>query len=585
MKRFRSLLLSVASLMATLFVVCADARGQSAADLPFSQRVDLRPLGTVAVQNDGRLKSLSSFANEMMNFVSSSKRIADQDPLFTYFDMMLRPDAYADADVVYVKGAGPRARIAAAALQADGSAEMTVRMKVFEKTGLISETILARPEVVSTLRTMREDLVRTAKVVDAIDAALRVKDPRFLLARLRIVPRGDADPKQPWHAIAEVMFTDGKEPVPGSMLLLAERTSPPEDLSPETASIVGDAWRGIVNGWLKGDAAAVNAAVAALAAELPKIDPTHYPDQGRLAWEHWYFENGQMTKVWLVYMAASIFLLLGFVWRWPRARTIGFGIFGAAVVLQTAAVMLRWYISGRWPNSNMFEAVTTASWFGVIGAIVIEWYVRRTAMYSLFALGGAVSAMVALMAAYFLPAQLNPNISNMMPVLHDVWLYIHTNVIIFSYVLIFMAAISAGLYLVHRAFGGAAAFARVGGAGSLIVAGPHGEERMAEGRAGFGEILDGVTMVLMELSFVLLWAGIVMGAIWADHSWGRPWGWDPKEVFALNTFIVFALLVHVRYKVKDKGLWTAILAVIGAAVMLFNWIVINFVITGLHSYA
>jgi cytochrome c-type biogenesis protein CcsB len=217
--------------------------------------------------------------------------------------------------------------------------------------------------------------------------------------------------------------------------------------------------------------------------------------------------------------------------------------------------------------------------------VFIEWFVRRTAMYSVFALGGAVSAMVALMAAHFLPAQLNPNISNMMPVLHDVWLYIHTNVIIFSYVLIFMAAVSGALYIAHRAFGGAPAFARVGGAGSLIVAGNHGEERMAVGRASLGEILDGVTMVLMELSFVLLWAGIVMGAIWADHSWGRPWGWDPKEVFALNTFIVFAVLVHVRLKAKDKGMWTAVLALIGAIVMLFNWIVINFVITGLHSYA
>jgi ABC-type transport system involved in cytochrome c biogenesis permease subunit len=79
-------------------------------------------------------------------------------------------------------------------------------------------------------------------------------------------------------------------------------------------------------------------------------------------------------------------------------------------------------------------------------------------------------------------------------------------------------------------------------------------------------------MVLMELSFVLLWAGIVMGAIWADHSWGRPWGWDPKEVFALNTFIVFAVLIHMRLKVKDKGLWTALARVIGCFVMLFNWI-------------
>jgi cytochrome c-type biogenesis protein CcsB len=236
--------------------------------------------------------------------------------------------------------------------------------------------------------------------------------------------------------------------------------------------------------------------------------------------------------------------------------------------------MLRWYISGRWPNSNMFEAVTTAAWMGTALAAVAEVLLRRTAMRGIVALGASVTSMVALMAAYLLPVQLNPNISNMMPVLHDVWLYIHTNVIIFSYALIFMAAVSSAAYLAWRLAGNGPAYARVGGAGQALAP-----------AASLGETLDGVTMLLTEVSFVMLWAGIVMGAIWADHSWGRPWGWDPKEVFALNTFIVFALLIHVRWKARDKGMWTAVLAVVGAAVMLFNWIVINFVISGLHSYA
>jgi len=571
--------------LAPLDAKAAEPQPPSSEAPSFAERVDLTPLGMIAVQNDGRLKSFSSFANEMMGFVSGPREIAGQSQLFTYLDMLFRPDVYRDADVIYVKGAGPRARIIAAVKQAEQGPDIDARMKAFEKTGLISETLLSRPQVAAVLREMRQDLVRTAKVVDAISSAIRVKDPQFLLARLRIVPRGDGNASEPWHGISEVMFSDGKEPVPGAMLLLAEQKSAPEDLSPEAAAAVGDAWRALVNGWLRGDVDAVNASAKALASALPAVDAASYPDQSRLAWEHWYFANDQMTRTWLVYMAASVFLVLGFVWKWPRARTAGFAIFGVALALHTVAVMLRWYISGRWPNSNMFEAVTTAAWMGAFSAVFIEWFVRRTAMYSVFALGGAVSAMVALMAAHFLPAQLNPNISNMMPVLHDVWLYIHTNVIIFSYVLIFMAAVSGALYIAHRAFGGAPAFARVGGAGSLIVAGNHGEERMAVGRASLGEILDGVTMVLMELSFVLLWAGIVMGAIWADHSWGRPWGWDPKEVFALNTFIVFAVLVHVRLKAKDKGMWTAVLALIGAIVMLFNWIVINFVITGLHSYA
>jgi ABC-type transport system involved in cytochrome c biogenesis permease subunit len=149
-----------------------------------------------------------------------------------------------------------------------------------------------------------------------------------------------------------------------------------------------------------------------------------------------------------------------------------------------------------------------------------------------------------------------------------------------------MAAVSAFAYLVWRLRGGGPAYARVGGAGQAMeLAAEGGAHASVHRAAGLGEVLDGVTMLLTEVSFVMLWAGIVMGAIWADHSWGRPWGWDPKEVFALNTFIIFALLIHVRWKVRDKGLWTAVLAVVGAAVMLFNWIVINFVISGLHSYA
>ena len=88
------------------------------------------------------------------------------------------------------------------------------------------------------------------------------------------------------------------------------------------------------------------------------------------------------------------------------------------------------------------------------------------------------------------------------------------------------------------------------------------------------------TLVLF-VGFGALFAGM----IWAHFAWGAWWSWDPKEVFALNTWLLFLVLVHIRFKVKDKALWTAVLAVIGCAVMLFNWIAVNFVIVGLHSYA
>ena len=129
------------------------------------------------------------------------------------------------------------------------------------------------------------------------------------------------------------------------------------------------------------------------------------------------------------------------------------------------------------------------------------------------------------------------------------------------------------------------------GAGAVmpaIVGGTIGSEpadSAEQQNGGLGKVLDGATMIFLELSFVTLWTGIVFGAIWADHSWGRPWGWDPKETFALNTWLVFVALVHVRLKVRDKALWTAVLAVVGCAIMLFNWVAVNFFIVGLHSYA
>ena len=567
--------------------VAAPARAE---DVPFHKQVDLTPLDKVAVFTDGRLKSFGSYANTQMQFISGPRKVAGQSPDFTYFDLLFRPDAYAKADVIYVKNREVRARIVQAA-GADAQfpasePDWEQHLRAFESTGLVSEQVLQIPGVRTELQAMEGDLIRTAKDMDMIKGALSVKDPAFLLGSLRVIPPADGSFDKPWASIGDIMLL-GADPASLPPAARERKVEPIPGIDEAKQRQLAADWRAFVMAWQQGDAATVNARVQAIAAVLPTLVPSIYPPAERLAWEGWYFRNGNLSRAWMVFLGAIVFLLLGLVYRWPRATRIGMGVFAVALFFQTFAVMLRWYISGRWPNSNMFEAVTTAAWMATAVAFIAEvWFLRRTAMRGVVALGACVTSMVALMAAHFLPVQLNSNIGNMMPVLHDVWLYIHTNVVIFSYALIFMAAVSAFAYLVWRLRGGGPAYARVGGAGQAMELAAEGGANASVHRAsGLGEVFDGVTMLLTELSFVMLWAGIVMGAIWADHSWGRPWGWDPKEVFALNTFIIFALLVHVRWKVRDKGLWTAVLAVVGAGVMLFNWIVINFVISGLHSYA
>jgi ABC-type transport system involved in cytochrome c biogenesis permease subunit len=107
----------------------------------------------------------------------------------------------------------------------------------------------------------------------------------------------------------------------------------------------------------------------------------------------------------------------------------------------------------------------------------------------------------------------------------------------------------------------------------------------ATGAVGWLAWLDRGHMVLLYIMFIALFVGIILGAAWADYSWGRPWGWDPKEVFALNTWLVYTILIHLRFVTKRRGMWTAVLSVCGFTAMMFNWWVVNFHLVGLHSYA
>jgi len=629
----------------------------------FHHEINLGPLFATAVQNDGRLRSFESHARTFMGRISGAKPIFGQSYGFTYLDMIFRPHRYHDADIVLVKNKNVREKILDVLAREHATMQTPAidvsRAEGFRRAGLISPDILHRSSVVKLLQELGADLIRTAKVVDAIQTALMMIDPGFLEDQLRVVAAPKESAERPWYSIIE-LSAGGAMPSDDVHAGLRS-TAPISGVDDKLRAEIAGSWDALRNAWRAENADGVNQEIARLAELFPKASGV-YPTAGRLSMESWYFRNQSMTWVWMIYMAGAIPLLMAVIYRWAWARKVGMFLFVAAFLAHTASLGIRWYISGRWPNANMFEAVTTSAWFGTLAAVVLEWFTRRTVVKNLFALSSSAAAMAALMAAYFLPAQLDSTISNKMAALNDIWIYIHTNMIILSYALIALACVPALLQLRHRwceawdggyidkwrllllpvaigvfnysgylllmhilddpqrklsaaqFMGHSGAFigsflmlffealsagvrwkqgiglhrSAAGGAASLILSKP--------GRFGSGaflkeeaptvsQVMDGATMVLVELSFITLWTGLVMGAIWADHSWGRPWGWDPKEVFALNTFIILLILVHVRLKVKDRAFWTAVLAVVGFEVMMFNWIVVNFIISGLHSYA
>ncbi len=120
--------------------------------------------------------------------------------------------------------------------------------------------------------------------------------------------------------------------------------------------------------WKAEDAKTVNEELVKLSILLPALGKggTIYPSSTKLKLESFYFKMGNFTSIWLVYLGSTVLLLMAFVYRFNRVGKIGLALFALAVLLNTAAVLWRWYVSGRYPNTNMFESITTAAWMGSV---------------------------------------------------------------------------------------------------------------------------------------------------------------------------------------------------------------------------
>jgi ABC-type transport system involved in cytochrome c biogenesis permease subunit len=229
------------------------------------------------------------------------------------------------------------------------------------------------------------------------------------------------------------------------------------------------------------------------------------------------------------------------------AGSLGFQLFG---------FFTRITLSGRPPVSNMYETVVWVSFMSSIFALILELVYRRTVII----LAGALVATLGLVLADQLPLALDPRISPLLPVLRsNYWLTIHVLTIVSSYA------------------GGTLAWGLGNIALTMFAFGTPRRETL--------KTLSKFTYRAIQIAVLLLAAGTFLGGWWAADSWGRFWGWDPKEVWALIALVCYVIPLHMRYIgwVKDFGL--AVAAVLCYAAIVMSWYGVNFVLgAGLHSY-
>ncbi|MBL4701464.1 MAG: cytochrome c biogenesis protein CcsA, partial [Phycisphaeraceae bacterium] len=238
-----------------------------------------------------------------------------------------------------------------------------------------------------------------------------------------------------------------------------------------------------------------------------------------------------------------------------------------------AGFAVRGYISGRWPIHNQYESFIALSWFACLAGIALM-YFRRQWMF------GAAAAALGTCALLFantvaIPSNDVAQVSGILATSRI--LYVHVNMVIAAYALIALGFFIALFYLGIYYFKTDATLRMVSTGLGKMDQPPSPQALLHD--------LDKAHMVILQLAFWLLGVGILLGSYWADHAWGRWWAWDPKETWALITWIIYLIVIHLRFGVRKPQLVTAWLSVIGFFVMLWTHWGVNLLLAGLHSYA
>lgn len=540
--------------------VSHDSTTTSAEKAAFAESLNLEPLRSLSVFHSGRVKVLDTLSRETVSTLCNRKdyfeldangKKTSFDPIFTTLDMMIDPAYYADKPLLYINFLPLREALLEAEFPKD-AAQVSEWKKKLRITPVMFNKHSRSVGAKHTDQQFTDGLGRA-------DNALRLWHAGW--SNLNMVP--PANPADPWKHLS---------------------TLEPTDPARIAAGALGDAWR-------KRDAAATQKAIDALATALPAINPAAYPSTRRTV-EVAYNRSNAFDWGWIAYAFSFLMLILAFGTGRTWLMRSGIVLFVIAICIHALAFGLRSYLAQRYAIQNQFESMTGISLFAAIVGLLLMTF-RRQPLFGAAAAGAGFLALVGATQTG-IPGY---NIEREAAILNtSVLLKYHVTIVLVSYSLITLGFLISCFYLVThysaKSRGALPAVAVAGVVGMNSDAGDMASSATEESPAAPGTIartlkdLDTAQMTVLQLAFWFLGVGILLGGWWADHSWGRWWAFDPKETWALITWIVYLILIHVRFATgKNRALISAWLSVVGFFTMLWCYFGVNLILPGLHAYA
>ena len=312
--------------------------------------------------------------------------------------------------------------------------------------------------------------------------------------------------------------------------------------------------RSLMDAYVKKDQAGFDQSAMQLMTTLREINPDAWAIGWKLDLELAYHAWQPFRFSWIFYLLSGILFILG--WRLKKNILDQTGIvaFVIGFLFHALGLAMRVLVLGRPPVSNMYESLVFMSWMVSVFALIFVFVWRQMLFINVSAFVGAAILILGSLMPF------DPSLDVLVPVLRsNYWLTIHVLTIVSSY----------------------GAFALAMGVGHVAL----GHFIWAPRAAGKIRDLTQLTYRSMQVGVVLLAAGTILGGVWANESWGRFWGWDPKETWALISLLGYLALLHARYVgwVREFGL--AMGSVLCFMLIIMTWYGVNFVLgRGLHSY-
>ena len=499
--------------------------------------VHAEKFGMLAVQDhQGRMKPMDTVAHDVISKITGKTSMFGLETTQMLLGMILQPELYQEVPMIKIGH-----KKIALDLGLDKNAKFAKFSDFFDKEG----NYKIFQEVTDASRKKPLEKTQYDKEIIKIDERLNVSYMAYQGTLMRIFPKPN-DANHKWYAPLEAL-----------------KSFPPEDIENVKMSIqayfimVGDAVK--TGNWKNADLALRG---------IQKYQKTYgasvLPSQKHIEMEIWYNKLGLFGKLVPLYLLLGILLLVfafinvikpAFSMKWIMRGAWSILLFG--FLLHVIGLGIRWYIAGHAPWSNAYESIVFIAASTVFAGIVL-------AKNSPFALAGtAILAGVTMGVAHM--NFINPEITNLVPVLKSYWLMIHVATIISGDGFLGLGSILSLLVLIL-----------------FIMRSKNGNENIDRSI----KELSNLSEMALIIGLFLLTIGNFLGGVWANESWGRYWGWDSKETWAAVSILIYATVLHLRFIPSLKSTFTYNVASAWAySSVLMTYFGVNYYLSGLHSYA